>query len=258
MQIMTVSAMLGALLVVTAAQAQDIGNIRQGLQFARDVCGSCHAVRARQTRSPLATAPTLEAIAKTPGMTATALTFWLTAHSHPTMPNLILSSQQLRDASAYILSLKELADPGLDESFEPRSAVATGSACAIGGSFLSRRNGLESRFRPLETDFRYRNAARAAAVIGSRHRTLSRCRAYLWRDYPRPGTGACVRLPEPLGIAEQQGRTLVACHAAAKANDWNVEAQHDIGGLFDEPQQGSFRLLMRFPDRGIRYLVGVV
>jgi hypothetical protein len=28
---------------------------------------------------------------------------------------------------------------------------------------------------------------------------------------------------ELLGIAEQQGRTLVACHAAAKANDWNVE-----------------------------------
>jgi mono/diheme cytochrome c family protein len=104
---MTVSALLGALLAVTAAQAQGIGNIRQRLQFARDVCGSCHGVRDGQTRSPFATAPTFEAIAKTPGMTAAALTFWLAAHSHPTMPNLILSSQQLRDVSAYILSLRD-------------------------------------------------------------------------------------------------------------------------------------------------------
>ena len=40
-----------------------------------------------------------------PGMTAAALTFWLTAQSHPTMPNLILSPQQVRNVSAYLLSL---------------------------------------------------------------------------------------------------------------------------------------------------------
>jgi mono/diheme cytochrome c family protein len=107
MQIMTGSTVLGVLFAVTAAQAQDIGNIRQGLQLARDVCGACHAVRAGETRSPLATAPSFESIAKTPGMTVAALAFWLTAHSHPTMPNLILSSQQLRDVSAYILSLRD-------------------------------------------------------------------------------------------------------------------------------------------------------
>jgi hypothetical protein len=40
-------------------------------------------------------------------MTAAALNFWLAAHVHPTMPLLILSSQQVRDVSAYILSLRD-------------------------------------------------------------------------------------------------------------------------------------------------------
>ena len=106
MRILIISVVFGAMAVVTAVQAQDIGDIQQGRQLALDVCASCHAVRAGQTQSPLATAPSFETIAKTPGMTAAALAFWLTAHSHPTMPNLILSSQQLRDVSAYILSLR--------------------------------------------------------------------------------------------------------------------------------------------------------
>ena len=39
-------------------------------------------------------------------MTAAALNFWLTAQVHPTMPLLMLSSQQVKDVSAYILSLR--------------------------------------------------------------------------------------------------------------------------------------------------------
>jgi mono/diheme cytochrome c family protein len=107
MRILVVAAVFTALATVTAVQAQEIGDIRQGRRFALDVCASCHAVRAGQTRSPLATAPSFEEIANTPGMTAAALNFWLTAHSHPTMPLLILSSQQVRDVSAYILSLRD-------------------------------------------------------------------------------------------------------------------------------------------------------
>jgi mono/diheme cytochrome c family protein len=107
MRILIVSAVFSALAAVTAVQAQEISDIRQGRQLALDVCASCHAVHAGQTRSPLATAPSFEAVANTPGMTAAALAFWLTAHSHPTMPNLILTWQQLRDVSAYILSLRD-------------------------------------------------------------------------------------------------------------------------------------------------------
>jgi len=107
MRVFIISSLFGALAAVTAVQAQDIGDMRQGRRLALDVCASCHAARAGQTQSPLATAPTFEEIANTPGMTATALNFWLTAHVHPTMPLLILSSQQVRDVSAYILSLRD-------------------------------------------------------------------------------------------------------------------------------------------------------
>jgi len=101
-----VSAVCSILGMVAASQAQDIGDLQQGRQLALDVCASCHAVRAGQTQSPLATAPSFEEIAHMPGMTAAALTFWLTAQSHPTMPNLILSPQQVRNVSAYVLSLR--------------------------------------------------------------------------------------------------------------------------------------------------------
>lgn len=83
-----------------------IGDVQQGRQLAIDICSSCHAVRAGQSQSPLATAPSFDEITHMPGMTATALAFWLTARSHPTMPNLILSPQQVRDVSAYHLSLR--------------------------------------------------------------------------------------------------------------------------------------------------------
>ena len=107
MRVLIIASLFGALAAVTAVQAQDIGDIRQGRQLALDVCAPCHAVRAGQPRSPPATAPSFEEIANTPGMTAAALAFWLTAHSHPIMPLLMLSSRQVRDVSAYILSLRD-------------------------------------------------------------------------------------------------------------------------------------------------------
>jgi len=58
-------------------------------------------------KSPLATAPSFEEITHMPGMTAAALAFWLTTQSHPTMPNLVLSPQQVRNVSAYVLSLRD-------------------------------------------------------------------------------------------------------------------------------------------------------
>ena len=79
MRTLIVSAVFSILGMVAASQAQDIGDVQQGRQLALDVCASCHAVRAGQTQSPLATAPSFEEIAHMPGMTAAALAFWLTA-----------------------------------------------------------------------------------------------------------------------------------------------------------------------------------
>lgn len=93
---------VGTFATAPAVQAQDI---QHGRRLALEVCATCHAVLRGQTRSAIAEAPSFEAVAATPGMTAMALNVWLTAQSHPTMPNIILSPIDVQDVSAYILSL---------------------------------------------------------------------------------------------------------------------------------------------------------
>jgi hypothetical protein len=50
--------------------------------------------------------PAFREIANTPGMTARAIRVFLTS-SHPKMPNLILTPEEIADVSAYILSLRD-------------------------------------------------------------------------------------------------------------------------------------------------------
>ena len=67
-------AMLGGVVsAVTAlhAHAQE-GDVREGLAVAQRSCAACHGTRAGQP-SANATAPTFDAIANVPGMTAIAL-----------------------------------------------------------------------------------------------------------------------------------------------------------------------------------------
>jgi mono/diheme cytochrome c family protein len=92
-------------LLATAANAQDAGRPRQGLAIARDLCSECHAVEPSQPLSPDGRAPRFDAIAMTPGMTATALTAALQT-SHRAMPNIILDSDQKAHIIAYIMSLR--------------------------------------------------------------------------------------------------------------------------------------------------------
>ena len=56
--------------------------------------------------SPLPEAPTFQSVADTPGMTEFALSVWLQS-SHPTMPNIVLEQDDLRNVVAYIRSLKK-------------------------------------------------------------------------------------------------------------------------------------------------------
>jgi mono/diheme cytochrome c family protein len=104
--------LLGALALIagsTVAAAQEWGDARKGLSYAQKMCAECHAVSARQARSPAADAPSFEAIANTPGMTATALIVWFRS-SHPllpkTMPNLVIEDDDMDNVVAYILSLR--------------------------------------------------------------------------------------------------------------------------------------------------------
>ena len=108
--ILGVVALLGA---APPAGAQDVGDVpvgeigdpQAGFEYAHSVCRACHAVS--QEPSPVPAAPRFRDIANTPGKTATAIRVWLQSASHPTMPNIMIEGKQLRDLTAYILSLKD-------------------------------------------------------------------------------------------------------------------------------------------------------
>lgn len=87
------------------ASAQEMGDAKKGATLAQSICSECHAVRAGDTRSPNAKAPTFVSVAATRGMTEMALRVWLQS-PHPTMPNFMLEEAAKDDVIAYILSLK--------------------------------------------------------------------------------------------------------------------------------------------------------
>jgi len=99
---------LAAAIGVTAAaaQAQEIGDARQGLRLAQAMCSECHLVDKVAGRSTNPAAPPFETIAKTPGLTSAAL-YSVLQSSHSTMPNLVIKGPDAKDIVAYILSLKE-------------------------------------------------------------------------------------------------------------------------------------------------------
>ncbi|MGA8615751.1 MAG: cytochrome c [Xanthobacteraceae bacterium] len=90
---------------VEGTQAQELGNVRQGLRLARAQCAECHLVEKVAGRSTNAAAPTFEHIANVTGMTRAAFTAALRT-SHETMPNVIIKGSDFDDLVAYILSLK--------------------------------------------------------------------------------------------------------------------------------------------------------
>ena len=99
--VLLASAML--LLSSYTGHAQD-ADIAAGEAYAEKVCAACHAVLANENMSPLPQAPTFQSVADTPGMTELALTVWMQS-SHPTMPNIMLKPDELRNVVAYIRSL---------------------------------------------------------------------------------------------------------------------------------------------------------
>ena len=83
----------------------DNQQVQRGLQVYKEVCAACHAMLATETYSPLPEATPFQTIADTPGMTELALSVWLQS-SHPTMPNIVLEQDDMRNVVAYIQSLK--------------------------------------------------------------------------------------------------------------------------------------------------------
>ena len=101
------------LLASSQVRAQDVGDVpvgeigdpQKGFEYAHAVCARCHAIS--QEPSPDPNATRFRDVANTPGMTPTAIRVWLQSADHPTMPNIVIEGQDLRDLTAYILSLKD-------------------------------------------------------------------------------------------------------------------------------------------------------
>jgi mono/diheme cytochrome c family protein len=89
-----------------AAAQYGYGSPCFGPDHTRSHCADCHAAAPGDVNSPDPLARPFQEISDTPGMTGMALHAWLMT-SHPTMPNLIIESDDMRDVVAYIFSLNQ-------------------------------------------------------------------------------------------------------------------------------------------------------
>ncbi len=94
--------LLLASLAVHDAAAQDIG---EGERIARQWCGNCHQIERYPARTSDAI-PSFSAIAQMPSTTQASLAAFLSS-SHGRMPDYALTRSEIRDVSAYILSLRD-------------------------------------------------------------------------------------------------------------------------------------------------------
>jgi mono/diheme cytochrome c family protein len=93
------------ILVASGANGQNVGDAAKGRAFAQQICAECHNIDKGQRPSPNGLAPNFETVARTPGLTAIALTAALRT-SHRTMPNIIIPDDDLRNVVAYVLTLQ--------------------------------------------------------------------------------------------------------------------------------------------------------
>ena len=86
--------------------------VQEGAATAKLWCSQCHLIAPDSNDAALADAPSFYEVANRPEQTRDAIEAYL-LDPHPPMPDLNLSSEELKNLSAYILSLKE--DGGAQE-----------------------------------------------------------------------------------------------------------------------------------------------
>lgn len=85
--------------------AQDRESGERGHALALQLCSGCHVVAPGQRPPAAVMAPPFREIANRPGMNEVTLRNFLRT-PHPIMPMLILSAEEMRDVSTFIISLK--------------------------------------------------------------------------------------------------------------------------------------------------------
>jgi len=106
--LLMIGGVIAALAAPSPAAAEHPGDPQAGFEYAKQVCSGCHGISAE--RSPMPKATRFREVADRPGMTGTALRVWMET-THPTMPNIIVSKQDMLNVIAYILDLKGRDEP---------------------------------------------------------------------------------------------------------------------------------------------------
>lgn len=94
--------MLCLLAAANLAQAQDVG---AGERIAKTWCNNCHVVASGQQKGGSDAVPSFPSIAKMISTTQMSLTVFLST-PHGRMPDFGLTRTEIRNVSAYILSLR--------------------------------------------------------------------------------------------------------------------------------------------------------
>lgn len=131
--------LLAFVIGTSSAWAESVSDdVQNGRHLATLICATCHVAVPEQTNAPILRppAPSLESIAKRNTTSIDSIrTFLITTHrdiSNPDgMPNPELTDFQLRQVTAYILSLRnssaaQMAKPSVDQSDKP---LAEGGTC---------------------------------------------------------------------------------------------------------------------------------
>lgn len=98
----------GSAVAVQSATVQErrLAEVQRGLALAEARCAACHAVTANGT-SPNPESPGFEDIANRKGLTSATLRQYLRdAHNYPDAMQVRIDRSQVRDLSAYIVTLK--------------------------------------------------------------------------------------------------------------------------------------------------------
>jgi len=107
--VMKTRALLTLLILLQVGPALATGDqvdTSSGEALARSWCTECHAVTRGNLQSPRPGVPSFTAIARQPSTTTMSIQAFLTT-SHPRMPNVKLTPEQLDDIARYILSLRD-------------------------------------------------------------------------------------------------------------------------------------------------------
>lgn len=107
---MRIVPVLGLALILATATAATAPRptkaAKRGLALAEQRCAACHGVT-RNASSPNPESPTFEDIANRPGLTAPSLERFLRdAHNYPAAMDFVIERRNVRDLSAYIVTLK--------------------------------------------------------------------------------------------------------------------------------------------------------